>query len=114
MIYTSRFIDVASGVDDNYIPIAIVDSPPPWWREKKYICYNYLAPESNDKNEYKSKLYSFEAMNIVNKLLRLGHKKDIILVCYEDWQCQMISHWFSENGFDCERYKRKVKKNENQ
>ena len=113
MIYTSRFIDVASGVEDNYIPIAIVDSPPPWWKEKNYICFDYVGPGSGDKEAYKYKLYSFDAMNIVNKLLRLGHKKDIILVCYENWQCQVISEWLNENGFNCEKYRRKVKKNEN-
>ena len=107
MIYVSRFIDVSLGIDEKNIPIAISDSPPPWWKEKHYICYPYLAPGSEDKEAYKFKLYSFKPTEIVNKLLRLSHNKDMILAFYENWQLNAVKDWLMENGYECERYKKK-------
>ncbi len=107
MIYVCRFIDVSLGIDDKTVPIAISDSPPPWWKEKNYVSYSYIAPGSDDKDAYKYKLYSFKPMDVVNKLLRLSHNKDMVLVCYKDWQIEILMNWLKENGFDCERYKKK-------
>lgn len=111
MIYVSKFIDIATGIDDDKVPISVTDDTPPWWKDKHYICYSYLAPGTSDKEAYKYKLYSFSAIDIVNKLLRLSHKKDVILVCYENWQCDILREWLEESGYDSKRYKKERNKN---
>lgn len=104
MIYVGRFIEVI-GLKRRSI-ISIVKTPPPWYIEKKLPEYKPLAPDTDESSDYILKLSSLDPMDMVNRLLYLTHKKDPIIVCYDEWQINAIIEWLTENGFECERYKR--------
>ena len=106
MIYIAKFIQIATMKNPPAV-ISISNDPPQWYKDKKLPVCGDLVPEyANDKAAYLDKLYHNNATDIVNRMIRITHKKDIVIVADNDVHLKMVKEWFNANGFVCKDFNR--------
>ena len=105
MVYISNFGYVRTKKITDKVLISLDSDPPQWWEENKNQIYKFLRHDQYTTDvEFKAYLDSHNALNFINKILRMSHNKNAILVVYEEWRNKFLKDWLIENGYECEDY----------
>lgn len=103
MIYIARFIDIVKAPEDK-TPISVAKTCPLWYDG---VRYQVMEPDNDNKEDYIAKLSGLNVIRTVNRILYLGQNHEPILVCDSAWQCEVLTDWLTDNGFESEYYKEK-------